>query len=100
MARKLLLRPQRWHSIYESVRHLIKLSAIIWKADNKLNEHVALGEEVGKQNICTLIWCPLAEFNNNEVSSEKSLSGLQVSIKGKRETPEILGLAVLKKLGL
>lgn len=82
------------------MRHLIKLSAIIWKADNKLNEHVALGEEAGKQNICTLIWCLLAKFHNNEVSSEKSLSGLQVRVKGKRETPEILGLAVLKNLGL
>lgn len=42
------MRPQIWHPIYVVVIHLIKLSAIIWKADNELNKCVASGEEVGK----------------------------------------------------
>lgn len=42
----------------------------------------------------------LAEFHIKEVNSEKSLGGLQVEIEGKRESPEMWGLAALKNFGL
>ena len=37
------MRPERWHPVYAVVKCLIKLSALIWKPDNELNELVVLG---------------------------------------------------------
>lgn len=46
------------------MKYLVKLlPALTWKADDELNELMALSEGMGSQNVNSTSWLPLAVFD-------------------------------------